>query len=160
MKNPTTDRRTFLRGTAVCGLCMCTGLGVFAGEGAGSGEKIDPKKREYCGYICPEECKFHQATLADDVELKREAFEAWEIEERFGLEFDPAIAFCHRCKAPGKPDGVVVSHCDVRTCVREKKLECCIECDELPACDRDLWRRFPMFKEQVVELQKKYLAQV
>ena len=63
------------------------------------------------------------------------------------------------CKAPGKPEGIVVQRCDVRPCAREKKLECCIECDELPACDKDLWRRFPDFKKQVVELQKKYRAQ-
>ena len=28
------------------------------------------------------------------------------------------------------------------------------------ACDKDLWRRFPKFKEQVVELQVKYRQQI
>jgi len=40
-----------------------------------------------------------------------------------------------------------------------KKLECCIECDELEACDKDLWKRFPKFHQQVVEMQAKYRAQ-
>jgi hypothetical protein len=48
----------------------------------------------------------------------------------------------------------------VRSCAREKKLECCIECNELGACDKDLWRRFPKFKEQVVAMQERYRAQV
>ena len=53
---------------------------------------------------------------------------------------------CDGCKALDKPEGVVVSKCDVRACAREKKLDCCIECDELTTCDKDLWKRFPTFK--------------
>jgi hypothetical protein len=127
---------------------------VFAGD-----EKIDPAKLNFCGYTCPEDCKFLQGTLNDDVELKKEAWKAWKIEERFGLEFDAEQAICYGCKALDKPEGVVVSRCDVRACAREKKLDCCIECDELTGCDKDLWRRFPKFKEQVIAMQEKYRAQ-
>ncbi|MBD3857240.1 MAG: DUF3795 domain-containing protein [Acidobacteria bacterium] len=63
------------------------------------------------------------------------------------------------CKELEKPEGIVLKRCDVRACAREKELDGCIECDELPACDKDLWRRFPKFKEQVVELQVKYRQQ-
>ena len=45
------------------------------------------------------------------------------------------------------------------TVAREKGIDCCIECNELPECDRDLWSRFPTFRDQVVEMQKKYRAQ-
>jgi hypothetical protein len=53
----------------------------------------------------------------------------------------------------------VLKRCTVRDCAREKELDCCIECDELTECDKDLWRRFPSFKEQVIELQAKYRQQ-
>ena len=81
----TLDRRTFVTtsaraGVALCGLCACgrlTGL-VHAGE-AGD-DPIDPAVRCYCGYLCPEDCKFRQGTLNDDVALKREAWKLWKIE--------------------------------------------------------------------------------
>jgi hypothetical protein len=138
---------------------MCSGFPAFAGEGTDSDKKIEPKDLNYCGYTCPKDCKFLEATLKNDVELKREAYKIWKIEERFGVEFDPEHAICYGCKTLDKPEGIVLQRCDVRTCVREKELECCIECDELAGCDKDLWRRFPKFKEQVVELQKRYRAQ-
>jgi len=75
------------------------------------------------------------------------------------MEFDADQAICYSCKALDKPEGVVVSRCDVRACAREKKLDCCIECDELTGCDKDLWTRFPKFKEQMIAMQKKYRAQ-
>jgi hypothetical protein len=164
MTTRTSDRRVFLRetataGAALCGLCMCSGIPAFAGEDGDADKVIDPKKLNYCGYTCPKDCKFLEATLNDDVELKKEAYKIWKIEERFGVEFDPEQAICYGCKTLDKPAGIVLQRCDVRTCVREKELECCIECDELTGCDRDLWRRFPTFKKQVVELQKKYRAQ-
>jgi len=164
MAHRTTDRRTFLRDTAtagatLCGLCMCPHFGAFAAEGPENHEPIDPRKLNYCGYTCPKDCKFLEATLAGDVELKREAFNTWKLDQRYGIEFDPDTAFCYGCKAPGKPEGDVVARCTVRSCVREKKLDCCIECDELSGCDRELWQLFPTFKEQVVEMQKRYRAQ-
>ena len=56
------DRRKFIEtsaktGVTLCGLCTC-----FAGVSA-AGEKIfiDPKKLNFCGYICPTDCKFLRA---------------------------------------------------------------------------------------------------
>jgi len=156
------DRRRFLTnsartGIALCGACLCGRLPLLAEEGGD--EPIDPTKLNYCGYQCPDDCKFLQATLEDDVELKREAHKLWKIEERLGIEFDPETAICYGCKAEGKPEGVVVSNCGVRDCAREKKIDCCIECDDLKACEQDLWTRFPKFKEQVITMQEKYRAQ-
>jgi hypothetical protein len=160
MSSKPIDRRAFLAtgakaGFTVCGLCVCSSFDnfVFAGE------KIDPSKLNYCGYTCPEDCKFLQGTLNDDVELKKEAWKLWKIEERFGVEFDQEQAICYGCKSLDKPEGIVLARCTVRDCAQEKNLDCCIECDELTACDKDLWRRFPEFKEQVIEMQKKYQAQ-
>ncbi len=151
------DRRTFIStGAAVCGLCFCSQFPLSAHAGD---EAIDPKKLNFCGYICPKDCKFRKGTLEHDVELKKEAWKLWEIEERFGVEFDEEQAICSGCKELDKPEGIVLKRCTVRACAREKELDCCIECDELTDCDKDLWRRFPKFKEQVVEMQKKYRTQ-
>ena len=160
------DRRTFLStgaraGVTMCGICVCAQFpGIArAGDSAGEEERIDPKKLNFCGYTCPKDCDFLRGTLEDNVELKKKAWQAWKIEERFGLEFDAEQAICYGCKSLDKPEGVVLARCDVRACARGKEFDCCIECDELPACDRDLWSRFPTFKDQVVEMQKRYRAQ-
>jgi hypothetical protein len=156
MRSPM-DRRGFLAsGVAMCGVCLCSRLPVFAAEEEGP---IDPKKLEYCGYTCPKDCKFRTATVNDDEAGKKEAFEVWKITERYGVKYDPEVAFCYGCKAEGKPEGVVVSHCTVRACVREKELVCCIECDELTGCDKDLWKRFPKFHEHVVAIQQRFRSQ-
>ena len=132
---------------------------LWAGEGT-EGKKIDPKARNYLRLHLPRGVHVSSnGTLNGDVELKKQAWEQWKIEERFGLEFDEDQAICYGCKSLDKPEGVVVSRCDVRACAQEKQHDCCIECDELTACDKDLWRRFPDFKEQVIEMQKKYQAQ-
>ena len=151
------DRRTFIStGATMCGLCVCSQFPLVALAGE---EKIDPKKRNFCGYKCPEDCTFLKATLADDVEMKKKAWEEWKIEERYGAEFDEEQAFCYGCKELDKPEGMVLSRCTVRQCAREKEYDCCIECDELKTCDKDLWKRFPTFHEQVVEMQEKYRQQ-
>lgn len=156
------DRRNFIRtGVSFCGLCACAGVPVFGSEEGGeeAATPIDPEKLNYCGYTCPPDCKFLKGTLENNEDLKREAFKLWKIEERFGIEFDPQTAICYGCKNLDKPEGVVVSRCTVRSCAQEKKHASCIQCDELVACDKDLWQRFPKFKEQVVDMQKRYRAQ-
>ena len=166
MSSDKIDRRDFLArgaraGLAVCGVCLCGRAPLLAGgeEEAGKKQVLDPKKLCYCGYSCPPDCKFLQGTKNDDVELKKEAWKAWKIEERFGVPFDAKQAICHGCKAHGEPEGIVLKNCDVRACAQKKELDCCIECGDLVACDKDLWRRFPDFKKQVVEMQEKYRAQ-
>jgi len=160
------DRRTFLStgaraGVTLCGICVCSqfpGL-AHAGDSVAEKELIDPKKLNFCGYTCRDDCTFLRGTLNDDIEIKVEAWKAWSIEERYGLKFDADQAICYGCKSLDKPEGVVLARCTVRSCAREKELDCCIECDGLPNCDRDLWSRFPKFHDQVVDMQKKYRAQ-
>lgn len=160
-KPGTIDRRAFVSATAkagagLCGLCMCSPLVSFAGE---DGKKIDLKKLNFCGYTCPDDCAFLRGTLEDNVELKKEAWKAWKIEERFDVEFDAEQAICYGCKTMDKPKGIVLARCTVRDCAIEKGKECCIDCDELTDCDKDLWRRFPDFKTSVVKAQIKYRQQ-
>ncbi len=163
MKPGTINRRVFLSDTAkagvcFCGLCMCSPMASFAGKDGGE-KKINLAKLNFCGYSCPDDCKFLKGTLEDDIELKREAWELWKIEERFGVAFDPEQAICYGCKTTDKPKGIVLTRCTVRDCAIEKGQECCIDCDELVECDKDLWRRFPDFKKKVVDAQEKYRAQ-
>lgn len=161
MKGDSIDRRTFLAASAktgigLCGLCGCFARFAFADEKV----PIDPRKLNYCGYICPEDCKFLRGTLDKDEELKQIAWAVWKIEERYGIPYKRKLAFCYGCKTADKPEGVVVSNCGVRACARERKLDSCIQCSELETCDQDLWRRFPTFKKQMIEIRKDYLEQI
>jgi len=159
--NNSLNRRSFFKkstqlGFACCGLVAASNLEAF-GNLFLDGEVPDPKLLNYCGYTCPEGCEFKKASIDNDPILKKEAFDAWKINERYGIEFEADKVFCFGCKNTGKPDGVVTANCTVRSCVMEKELECCIECDELTSCDKDLWTRFPEFYEQVAKMQQTYL---
>ncbi len=159
-----TNRRNFFKDSAKAGLTGCAlimGSGVMGSEFLNylaQEKEIDPKTLNYCGYTCPADCQFKKATLEDNVDLKKEAFINWGIEERYGIKFDAETAFCYGCKTKDKPDGVVVTQCTVRSCAIEKDFDCCIECDELTSCDKDLWKRYAKFYEQVKEMQIKYKA--
>lgn len=157
-------RREFIRQVTCAGICCCFLLhrkkvssmkDIFHIKDE---EKPDPEKLCYCGYVCPEDCPFLKGTLDNDVELKKEAYTSWQIKERFDVEFDPEKIFCYGCKSEGKPEGIVLTNCTVRSCVISKKLDCCIECDNLTECTEDLWTRFPEFRKSVIEMQKKYLT--
>jgi hypothetical protein len=51
-----------------------------------------------------------------------------------------------------------VKACTVRKCATGKGYDCCIECKELTACDKELWKNFPKFKERVIEAQKNFFG--
>jgi len=157
MKNQI-DRRNFVKsGTmAGCALLLSGKLSAISGFSHLQDEVPDPKKLEYCGYTCPKNCQFLEASVKNDVELKRKAYETWEMKERFGVDFDPDKIFCFGCKNPEKPVGIRLQKCDVRNCVIEKKLDACIECKELEECNKDLWAKFPEFKKAIVKMQKSY----
>jgi hypothetical protein len=160
------NRREFLikgsrAGMSACALMFCAKLPAKGGSPQSTEEKkkeiLDPKKLNYCGYKCPADCPFLKASVKNDAELKKKAYDMWKIKERFGVDFDPEKIFCFGCKTTDKPEGIVLKKCTVRTCAMEKKLDCCIECTELVACEKDLWKRFPKFKEKVIGMQKEYL---
>jgi hypothetical protein len=121
-----------------------------------SKDKIDPAKLNYCGYQCPENCPFLKGSLENDIKLKKEAYDQWKIKARFNVDFDPKKIFCYGCKKSEKPEGIVLVNCTVRRCAMEKELDCCIECNELISCEKDLWSRFPDFKKQVIKMQEEY----
>lgn len=155
-------RREFIRKSCQAGVACCallSGSKVFAFGNLNTlhgDDLIDPKKLNYCGYTCPADCKMRKATLENNVDLKKEAFTEWRLEEKYGVAFDPEKIFCHGCKTSGKPLGYVVENCTVRSCAIEKGYDCCIQCDKLAGCDKEIWSTFPDFHKAMMELQKKY----
>ena len=150
----TIKRREFLKsGVGCCILVAGAGTFAFAAD-----TKPDPKKLNYCGYQCPEDCKMFLAGKSDDEALKREAFDTWRLQEKYGVEFKPEIVFCEKCKGTDHPQSLLLTNCTVRKCAIEKGYDCCIECDDLKSCDKEIWITFPKFKEQVLKMQEAYKA--
>jgi len=152
------SRRKFLENASRTGLacgfaCMCP-IGLLAAENA---DTPDPKLLNYCGYTCPKDCPMKLAGESNDPEKKKAAFEMWRLKERYGLEFEADTVFCNGCKTD-QPLGVAVSHCPVRKCAIEKGFNACIECDSLATCDKALWKEFPGFHKQVMDMQVRYRA--
>ena len=154
------NRRKFVTASAVagCALFFSAKLSAVNRFTHLQNEIPDPKKLNFCGYACPKDCQFLEASVKNDIELKRKAFETWEMKERFGVaEFDHDKIFCFGCKNGNKPVGIRLQKCDVRNCAIEKKLDSCIECKELKVCEKDLWKRFSDFKNAVIKMQTTYL---
>lgn len=147
-------RREFLRVGAGCCLVL-TGAGSFV---YASDDKPDPKKLNYCGYKCPDDCKMYLAGKSDNEELKKEAFKMWRLEEKYGLTYAPELAYCEKCKTEGEVKSPLLTGCAVRKCAIGKGYDCCIECDELKACDKEIWTTFPQFKQEVIKMQEAYKA--
>jgi len=159
---PEIKRRDFLRKSCQAGIIGCALLYSNKLKGmtnllVPADEKPDPKKLNYCGYTCPQGCLFLKATVENNIEKKKEAYEKWKIKEKYGIEFDQDKIFCWGCKTKDKPLGITVSKCIVRNCAISKNYECCIECKDLTGCKKELWDQFPDFKKIVIDMQKKYL---
>jgi hypothetical protein len=157
------NRRNFIKLSAVAGITGCAFLlaGKFnslqAFNTSSTGNEVpDPKKLNYCGYKCPDDCQFLQATRENNPELKKKAYETWKIKEKYNIDFDAEKTFCWGCKTKDKPLGITVSKCPVRNCAIEKGYDCCIECDKLTSCGFELWKNFPDFQKQVIDMQKNF----
>jgi len=152
------NRRKFVTASAFmgCALFVSGKLSAFNNFAHLQNEIPDPKKLNYCGYTCPKDCQFLEASLKNDTELKKKAYETWHIKERYNVDFDAGKIFCFGCKNSDKPAGVVMQNCTVRSCAINKKFDSCVECKELKDCDKDLWTRFPDFKKEVIKMQTIY----
>jgi len=151
------NRRDFIIKSTCAGMSCCILMSGSKLSGLYSmplveEEKPDLKKLNYCEYQCPNDCQFLKGTLENNTKLKKEAYKLWQIKKRFSVKFSAEDIYCYGCKSKDKPEGVALVHCTVRSCAMSKNLECCIECGELAGCNRDLWERFPKFKETVVEM--------
>jgi len=160
------NRRDFFKKSTQAGMACCTLIMTSKVTSAESlakmfeDKKIDPKQLNYCGYTCPEDCKFYMATIENDDAKKKEAYDIWKIKERYNVDYNPETAVCWRCKNHDKKQGVVVSNCTVRDCAVKKGYDSCIQCEELTTCNKDLWKRFPEFYKAVMEMQVKYKEQI
>jgi hypothetical protein len=156
------QRRDFLikcsrTGVTCCALLLNSKLSALNSFYKLQNNDPDPKELCYCGYKCTEDCQLLKGSKENNVELKKEAYELWKMKERHNIDFDPDKIFCFGCKTTNKPEGLILVNCTVRSCVMSKDIDCCIECTELADCEKELWIRFPKFKEQVIEMQKKYI---
>lgn len=153
------NRRSFVKSGTMAG-CLLLAGGKLAATSLfqPDPQRMNPKLVNYCGYTCPTDCKFLQASVKNDPVMKKEAYDIWEMDTRFGVkEFDPDKIFCFGCKNTDKPVGIRLQKCDVRNCAISKKLDCCIECPELKTCVKDLWKKFPDYKKQLDQYQDKWL---
>ena len=152
------DRRKFIqKGAVATGCLLMMKPELFAQNTFPFDDKVPvPAELNYCGFKCPEDCKFKVASEKNDPKLKMEAYEIWKVKERYGVDFKADKIFCFGCKNKDKPEGVVLKGCTVRSCAMEKKIDSCVECKELAKCEKDLWPRFPKFKEQVLKMQEVY----
>lgn len=160
MKNSIHRREFILNGSIACmGGCLMFSGSAFRAPFLSESDEIVPEDLCYCGYKCPDDCKFYLATVNNDTELKKEVFKEWSLGERYGLTFDPEKIFCYKCKPADRPEGPVLTNCTVRSCAVEKGYAACIQCDELKSCKKDLWERFPEFHKQVIKMQEEYRSQ-
>lgn len=151
------NRRYFLKGSAFAGCALLFSNKLSAQLISQLQDEIpDPKKLNYCGYTCPKDCIFMEASLKNDPELKKNAYDTWKIKERYNVDFDAEKIFCFGCKNEEKPAGIVMKKCTVRQCAIDKKLDACIECKDLKTCNKDLWTRFPDFHKMVIKMQATY----
>lgn len=150
-------RRDFINTCFKAGITCCTLASTINLSGnIRQDAKPDPKSLNYCGYKCPSDCPLLKGTLENNTELKKKGYEAFKFKEKYGIDFDPEKVFCYGCKIKDKPLSIPVKSCTVRSCAIAKGYECCIQCDGLTACDKELWKSFPTFKEQVIDMQKKF----
>ncbi|MBN2011684.1 DUF3795 domain-containing protein [candidate division KSB1 bacterium] len=156
----TTNRREFLKNCSAlgfgCAACMCLPEMAAEEETDQKKQAPDPKKFEYCGYKCPDDCEMRKATSGTDEE-KKVVFEKWGWAKKFGVEFDPKLVFCYTCKNEDKPKNLPIQKCEVRACAIDRKLDSCIQCKQLEPCEKPLWTRYPEFKKQVLTMQKEYV---
>jgi hypothetical protein len=145
----------FKAGVTCCALSCCATL---AGQDPLKSQdaKPDPKNLEYCGYKCPADCPLKKGTMENNIELKKKGYEDFKFKEKYGIEFDPEKVFCYGCKVNDKPLSLPVKSCTVRRCAIEKGYECCIQCETLTKCDKELWKTFPKHRESVIEMQRRY----
>jgi len=146
--------KCFKAGVTGCALFYSNSL--WAKDPVKQVQKPDPKSLTFCGFKCTVECTLYKATIENNVELKKKAYEEFKMKEKYNIDFDQEKIFCFGCKPKDKPLSINVNSCTVRKCSIEKGYDCCIECNGLTACDKELWKSFPQFKEKVIELQKSY----
>lgn len=161
------SRRRFLKrcakyGGACCALMACS-WGLKAQE---SSEKkpeaqkpIDFAKLSYCGIPCLQACELYKATVENDEPAKKLIYEQWNWRKKFGIDYSPEKVFCHTCKPGDKPLKPGMAECTVRICAMAAGMESCVQCKDLAACGKELWKSWPQAHEFAKKMQARYLAE-
>lgn len=169
--NQKQSRRSFLGQCAKCGgaCCALLALGRVSGAQESAPAKpgevrkpLDLKTLSYCAIpqaYCEQQCELFKATRENDVELKKVVHEKWEMKKKFGIDFDPDKIFCYGCKPGDKPLKVGMAECPVRVCPSANGLESCVQCLDLPSCDKAFWKEWPIAFGMAKKLQARYAAE-
>lgn len=93
----------------------------------------------FCGLECTK-CPSYLATINDDDDARLKT--SVMLKEKYGLEYTPAEINCNGCLST---DGLLLgfcNNCKIRQCGREKGLENCTLCQELPCEKLDKFHSF------------------
>lgn len=123
---------------------------------------VDLAKLCYCGIpelYCTRQCELFKATQANDAQMKKAVYDAWQMKTKWGIEFEADKVFCHLCKPGDKPMNVSVKTCLVRNCALSNGVETCVQCRELESCDKEYWKTWPAAFANAKKLQARYKAQ-
>ena len=162
------SRRSFLGSCAKLGGACCALLAwnrLLPAEGGlqektdQDGKPLDLKQLSYCGIPCAQACGLYQATLKNDVKMKKLLYEEQEMKKNFGLEFDPDKVFCYTCKPGDKPMKVGMDTCEVRLCALANGVEACVQCANLAVCGKEFWKTWAPLYAEVKKMQARYRAQ-
>ncbi|HCW50833.1 MAG TPA: hypothetical protein DGR79_02015 [Clostridiales bacterium] len=108
----------------------------------------DDRLIAYCGNDCGE-CRVRSATLRRDRDALEAAARAWS--KAVGRSLDPEEARCWGCRV----DGVLLSHCEIWRCARDKGLDSCACCPDGPCPDlRGVLERHPEREERLARLRR------
>jgi hypothetical protein len=121
--------------------------------------RIDFAELSYCGVPCAQSCELYQATVKNDEPAKKLIHEQWNWKKRFGIDYSPDKVFCHTCKPGDKPLKPGMAECTVRICSMANGMESCVQCKNLAACEKELWKSWPQAYEFAKKMQARYLAE-
>jgi len=165
------SRRQFLEQCAKCGgvcgaLLVLNRLGpAQESSSSKSGREqapVDLAKLCYCGIpesYCTRQCELYKATQANDAQMKKAVYDAWQMKTKWGIDFDADKVFCHLCKPGDKPMNVSVKACPVRNCAVSNGMESCVQCRELESCGKEYWKTWPSAFANAKKLQARYKTQ-
>lgn len=155
------NRREFLKCCSLAVGAGCLGkIDLSGAEKKFQDKKLDLDELTYCAWKCsPETCVMLKATQDDNEELRKKAFEISGFKEKFGVEYDKKLVFCHTCKEENKPQNMMMKACEVKNCAVERGVRSCVECKDLSGCKKETWVKYPQQKAYALKLQKQWIEQ-
>ncbi len=85
-----------------------------------------------CGLSC-ETCNARIATLSGDAALRERTAALWS--ELNGVTITTEEICCTGCRTEGAKTPFCADFCQIRRCVRERRLDTCAGCAALPGCE-------------------------